>query len=123
MPTEVFNSRRSFQIWKYTVGHSQLLLRSTKSPDFPTRIDVFFKGVKEIHLPTSFTGLSITEASQADIQKLCILQTHPSMGSDLKYLQIQGVGFLGYVMALIVVWHEDSGEYDEPSFFAKDNIL
>jgi len=41
----LINFERNFQIWKYTVGHGQLLLRSTKDPKCPTRIDVFFKNV------------------------------------------------------------------------------
>jgi hypothetical protein len=123
MPTEIINSERQFQIWKYTVSHSQLLLRSTKSSEFSTRIDVFFKGVKEFHLPTSFTGLSIAEASDADIQKLCSLRKSLSFGKDVKVFKVQGIDFLGYVIALIVVSHEDEGEYDDPSFFAENNIL
>jgi hypothetical protein len=56
MLTKILDSDRKFQVWKYTVGHSQLLLRSTKSPDCSTRIDVLFKGVSEFHLPASFVG-------------------------------------------------------------------
>ena len=123
MSTEIINSERQFQIWKYTVSHSELLFRSTKSADFPTRIDVFFKGVKEFHVPTSFTGLSIVEASDADIRRLCNLRKSLSFGKDVKVFKIQGTDFLGYVTALIVVCHEDEGEYNDPSFFAENNIL
>jgi len=69
MPTQIINSEREFQIWKYTVGHSQLLLRSTKAPNLPTRIDVLFKGVSEFHLPTALSGLSVQEASERSNQK------------------------------------------------------
>jgi len=123
MATQIINSERRFQIWKYTVGHSSLLIRSTKSAEFSTRIDVFFKGVKEFHLPTSFTGLSITEASDADVRKLCSLRASPSFGKDVKVFKVQGADFLGYVAALIVVSHEDEGEYSDPSFFAKENFI
>lgn len=123
MNTELINSERRFQIWKYTVGHSQLLLRSTKSAECSTRIDVFFKGVKEFHLPTSFTGLSITEASEVDARRLCNLRQSPSFSKDVKIFKIQGSDFIGYVAALIALCHEDEGEYDDPSFFAKNNIL
>ena len=70
MIAEIINSKRFFQLWSYSVSHSELLFRSAKSIEYPTRIDVFFKGVKEIHLPTTSNGLSITEASDADIQKI-----------------------------------------------------
>lgn len=111
-----------FQVWKYTVGHAQLLLRSTKSPDFPTRIDVFFKGVRELHLPTVCVGLLIAEASEADVRTLCSLWQSPSF-KDIKVFRVKGKDFLGYVAALTVACHEDDGEYNTPSFFSKSNIF
>jgi hypothetical protein len=123
MATQIIKSERRFQIWKYTVGHTQMLLRSTKSPDFPTRIDVFFKGVEAFHMPTIFTGLSIAEASEEEIRTLCSLRQSPSFGKSTKVFKVQGSDFLGYVAALIVVCHEDGGEYDDPSFFSKENFI
>jgi hypothetical protein len=118
MATEIINSKRFFQLWSYSVSHSELLFRSTKSTEFPTRIDVLLKGVKEFHLPTTSKGLSITEASDADIQRLCTLRQSPSLGKDVKVFTVQGADFVGYVAALIVLCHEDEGEYHDPSFFA-----
>ena len=123
MSAEIIKSERRFQIWKYTVGHNQLLLRGTKSAECPTRIDVFFKGVEEFHLPTSFTGLSITEASEMEARKLCNLGRSLSFGKNVKVFKIQGNDFVGYVAALIALCHEDEDEYDDPSFFAESNIL
>ncbi len=37
---------RRFQLWAYTVSHGSLLLRSTKTDDEPTRVDVLFRNVK-----------------------------------------------------------------------------
>ena len=110
-------------MWKYTVSHHQLLLRSTKSPDSATRIDVFFKGVSEFHLPTILTGLSIAEASEADVRRLCSLRKSPSFSESTKVFTVQGIDFLGYVAAMVVFSHEDEGEYDEPSFFSKENMI
>ena len=123
MPTALIKSERRFQIWKYTVSHSELLVRSTKSTEFSTRIDVFFKGVTEFHLPTIFTGLSVVEVSDAVAQKLCILRQAPCLSGKVKIFKIQGNDFVGYVVALIALSHEDEGEYDAPSFFAKDNLI
>ena len=123
MSTQIIKFERRFQIWKYTVGHTQLLLRSTKSPDFPTRIDVLFKGVEAFHMPTTFTGLSIAEASEEEFRTLCSLRPSPCFGKSTKVLKVQGSDFLGYVAASVVVCHEDEGEYDDPSFFSKENIL
>jgi len=116
MAMEIVNSKRFFQLWSYSVSHGELLFRSTKSTGFPTRIDVFFKGVKEVHLPTTSNGLSIAEASNAEIQKLCLLR-QPPVGNDIKVFVVQGTDFVGYIAALIALSHEDNGEYNEPSFF------
>lgn len=117
MSNEIIKSDRRFQIWNYTVSHCSLLLRSTKSDGFPTRIDVLFKGVSVFHLPTSFTGLAITEASEAEAQKFCSLRQSLSLGKDRKVFTVQGIDFVGYVAALIAVCHEDEGEYNDPGFF------
>ena len=118
MSTEIINSGRFFQLWSYTVSHSELLFRSTKCPEFRTRIDVFFKGVSEFHLPTTSHGLSITEASDSDVQKVCSLRKSLSPDDGIKLFMVQGTDFVGHVTALLVACHEDEGEYDEPSFFA-----
>ena len=117
MSTEIINSGRFFQLWSYTVSHSELLFRSTKSPEFRTRIDVLFKGVREFHLPTTLHGLSITEASDSDIQKICSLRNSLSLDGGEKLFTVQGSDFAGHITALRVACHEDEGEYDDPSFF------
>jgi len=118
MSTRIINSGRFFQLWSYTVSHGELLFRSTKSPEFTTRIDVFFKGVSEFHLPTTSHGLSNTEASDSEIQKVCSLRKSLSLNHGSKLFMVQGSDFVGHVTALRVACHEDDGEYDEPSFFA-----
>lgn len=118
MSTEIINSGRFFQLWSYTVSHSELLFRSTKSPEFRTRIDVFFKGVSEFHLPTTSHGLSIKEASASDIEKECSLRNSLPPGHGRKLFIVQGSDFVGHVTALLLACHEDEGEYHEPSFFA-----
>jgi hypothetical protein len=123
MPNLVIASDREFQLWKYTVGHSQLLLRSTKSPEFPTRIDVFFKGVVEIQLPTHFRGLFLTEGNEDEIAKIHTSREQLSFKEGVKVFTVRGAGFFGYVAALVVATHEDKGEYYEPSYFAKGNII
>jgi hypothetical protein len=118
MSTEIINSGRIFQLWSYTVSHSELLFRSTKSPEFTTRIDVFFKGVSEFHLPTTSHGLSIAEASDSVIRKVCSLRKSLPLDHGRKLFMVRGTDFVGYVAALLVACHEDEGEYHEPSFFA-----
>jgi hypothetical protein len=116
MAVAIISSTRFFQLWSYSVSHGELLFRSTKSTEFSTRIDVFFKGVKEVHLPTTSDGLSVTEGSDTDIRKLSPLRQSP-FGEDVKLFTVEGADFVGYVAALVALSHEDNGEYNEPSFF------
>ena len=58
-PVRTFYSDRHFQVWRYEVGHSQLLLRSVKASGHDSRIDVLFKAVDSICMPTSLDGLTI----------------------------------------------------------------
>jgi hypothetical protein len=122
MSTQIINSDRMFQLWKYTVSHGQLLLRSTKEPNVPTRIDVLFKDVSEFHLPTLFHGLSIQEASDDQIRDVCSLRESPTFNRGKVY-RVKGTDFIGYVAASFCSCHEDEGEYYEPSFFSKNNFI
>jgi hypothetical protein len=116
MSNEIFNRQRTFQIWEYTAGHKQLLLRSTKAEGLPTRIDVLFKVVRAINLLTVMDGLTISEAAEGQ-------QVGPRLPSDSLILYEQKVfvvrssNFEGYVVAGVMAWHEDEGEYYDPSHF------
>jgi hypothetical protein len=117
MSAKFMNSTRCFQLWRYAVGHGQLLLRSTKTPSKPTRIDVLFKDVAALHLPASFDGLSISEASEVEQADLNLQVGSKGMRERKTYI-LSGSNFQGYVIAGAVASDEDEGEYDDPSFFA-----
>jgi hypothetical protein len=57
----IFQSDRDFQLWDYTVGHAQLLLRSPASISQPFNIDLVFLGVEELDIPTRLRGLVMME--------------------------------------------------------------
>jgi len=114
--TSAVSFSRRFLIWVYTVSHSELLLRSTKTSDLVTRIDVFFKNVAAIHLPTILDGLAVSEAT--DIERVELhLQIDPSRLEGRKVFVVRGSNFTGYVVAGVMAWHEDEQEYHEPSYF------
>jgi hypothetical protein len=69
--------QRRFQIWIYSVSHGQMLLRSTRSDGLDTSVDVLFKDIAALQLPTAFDGLLITEASNDELLKL-----GPQLGSN-----------------------------------------
>ena len=72
MPVDLVNFQRPFQIWAYSVSHSQLLIRSNRSDDCLTRIDVLFKDVAAIKLPTLFDRFKVTEASASETAEMSV---------------------------------------------------
>ena len=92
----IFDSERKFAVWKYTVGHSMLLLRSVKSELASSRVDVLFVGVERIDIPSTMEGLRIV--------------------GDGTY-ELSGPAWRGSVTALNCAVREDSGEYFDPSPF------
>lgn len=107
----LLNFQRPFKIWVYSVSRSQLLLRSVKSDDFPTRIDILFGGVASINIPTEFFGLSLVEE--------VISKEVPSIGTSVldsrKVYRLSGDSYEGSLVAFTCTWHEDEKAYYEES--------
>jgi hypothetical protein len=97
----VFDSSRRFQVWLYTVSHAQLLLRSVKASGQPTRIDLLFKNVHALDLPTTTEGLAVRR--------------------DGAGFALTGQGWSGSITADAFFNAEDDLEYHDPSPFA-DNL-
>lgn len=111
------HQERFFRFWYYSVSHSDLLLRSTKNEKFLTRIDVFFKAVKAIRLPTNLEGLVVrqVQGSEAD----AVIRDSGVEGKDSKVYLLEGTGYSGYVVAGIVAINEDEGDWYDNSIFLK----
>jgi hypothetical protein len=109
---------RRFQVWAYTVGHRQLLLRSTKAGKHGTRIDVLFKNVTRIDLPTQLESLRVNEAGaqvRAAVLQALRADGTPTKVEDQQVFEVSGSGVTGIVVAGYVGFVEDEGEYDDPS--------
>jgi hypothetical protein len=76
------------------VSHSQLLLRSNRDDNHPTRVEVF-KGVEGLDIPSAFDGLHVRR--------------------DGDRFSLRGTGWVGSVAALAMFAVEDDGEYSAPS--------
>lgn len=103
---------RSFSVWRYVIGHGQLLLRSPKTEELSTRVDVGFKDVDYIQLPTLMTTLAIRVGSLGDLpedlRKVVDLR-------DKHVYVLDASGVKGLVVAGNAAWREDDGEYYQPS--------
>lgn len=110
--------QRAFRIWLYTVGHQTLLLRSMKTERIPTRVDVLFKPVAWMNLPTGLNGL-IVEAANAE-QAGAIIEAARQAGSIIeapdtprdpawRCFVVRGAHYEGYIVA--TGWDVDEGPY------------
>ena len=98
-------SGRTFQVWAYSVSHQSLLLRSTRENPHPTRVDVLFKGVARLSLPTTLTELAIQQADE----------TTGDQDQPTTRWAIAGSGEHGFVDALSAFIHEDELEFHDAS--------
>ncbi|MFD6877242.1 MULTISPECIES: hypothetical protein [unclassified Streptomyces] len=62
-------SDRSFRVWRYGVGHSQLLLASPETDTAPG-LGVHFEAVEYMRLIRSFKNLRITTADEHQIREV-----------------------------------------------------
>jgi hypothetical protein len=108
---------RTFEIWAYQVSpHQPLLLRSSPNGTCPTRIEIFFKQVDTINLPTRFHGLSISEATDEDVQSVGF-EPERLLRNHQKLFVLRGSEYSGYVVAGMVTWHESDLRDDDESYF------
>jgi len=63
-------SQRRFKVWDYNVSHNQLLIRSPKTEEFQTNIDIIFFGVSYLNLPTTMHGISLCESSVEEVNNI-----------------------------------------------------
>ena len=105
----IFECSGRFQWWSYTVSHGQLLLRSTKSRQRDTQVDVLFKDVVFVSIPTSLENIEILEADDAD------RPTGLELEKDRKIFVVRGTDFSGFVAAAVVLHAEGTGAHNDPS--------
>ena len=106
---------RIFKIWKYSVTHSMLLLRSPKNSEYPTNIDLIFSGVKFIKLPNIFKGNSITSISIQEDQ--IIMDDFLNLDINLEEVYVfNGDKIKYYVVASIINIEENDNDIFETKF-------
>jgi hypothetical protein len=98
-------------MWAFSVSHSRLLLRCVKVGPNDTRVDVLFKAVDYVGIPTVLDGLSIQFATWDEVGGLLT----GSRSSDAKPWRVVTAGSAGVVVAGAVFVNEDAGEYYDPS--------
>lgn len=61
---------RRFRVWRYGVGHSQLLLRSPIDGDGSDAVHVLFEGVRAVKLRTSYHPLALRRAAGEERERM-----------------------------------------------------
>lgn len=111
----LFSSARRFKVWRYSVSHSVLLLRSPRNEASSTRVDVVFQQVARMQLDAAFDGLAIGKAGPIERAEL---ETRLGRAFPVELdVFLVGEGLDNYVLSGPPAWHEDEGRYRDPSFF------
>lgn len=112
---EIKCNNRRFRIWKYSVSHSTLLVRSPKNEEFKTNIDITFHGVRLINLPHIFYGTCISSISQTDDMDL--IEEIENMGYNInEVLVFRGEKQKFYVIASIIEVEENENDIFDTKF-------
>lgn len=110
----IYRSDRRFQVWRYIVSHKQLLLRSPKDNENSTRIDLLFKVVDLMNIPTSLKGLALSKAAD---NSSAVLPINFALSQGSHIFRVDSSSYVGYVVAAYYFFHEDEKEYDDESAF------
>lgn len=113
---ELFRSHRRFRLWAQTVSHGQLLLRSPRSSDHPTRIDVLFKPVSAQKVRWIYDGLVIRCPSSEERERIQQQMPGGLLGMDDRVFALETADSLDWVVAMAVGWHEDDDPGDISRF-------
>ena len=100
-----------FQLWTYSVSHGKLLLRSTRSADRDSQIDVLFVDVIYVSIPTVFNDLKLSwEGGGFDENHMVLADM-----DEKKNFKLTGIGCDGFVVAGGVTFCESDNEYYDQS--------
>jgi hypothetical protein len=113
-------SDRRFSVVSYARGHGLLLLRSGKTDEHLTRIDILITDVRAMEIRSWFTGIEIAET---DEQYLAGFQSKPVEMVEVgnRIYSLKGNGWCGFVVGGVLFVHEDELEFGEPSGLIPDH--
>jgi hypothetical protein len=102
------------QLWSYAVGHKRLLLRSVRSASRATQVDILFKDVALIHIPSSLNDLEVSEVPRAEMPAWIDLEG-ATITDDMRFYRLRGRHCVAFVVAAVVVWDEREAAYGDQS--------
>jgi hypothetical protein len=117
-----FKSDRKFSVVGYGASHGPLLLRSGRTDEHHTRIDVLILDVRAMEIRSWFDGLEI---ALVDPDYLRDFRSRPAdmMQVGLNAYAITGKGWQGFIVGGKLCVHEDEADFTAPSAFAAENFV
>lgn len=106
--------KRPFVVFSYSVSHGLLLLRSARSREFSTRIDILFQDVRAIECRTEFPDLTIEEVS-ADFLNGVRSKAKEVIEPGHRVYSLKSGDWIGFVVGGIVSHCQDEAEFFSPS--------
>lgn len=104
-------------MWLFTVSHRCLLLRATPRGPEESRIDVLFKPVSYVAVPTVLPALTITATSAQEWADDHPVRPPRSVRDDECVYRLDWPGGIGCVVSMGAWVHEDDGDYASESHF------
>ncbi|MEV4347630.1 hypothetical protein AB0J83_24510 [Actinoplanes sp. NPDC049596] len=111
---KLFRSERRFSVWAYSVSHSQLLLRATRSGD-ERRIDLLFKPVEAVKTRMDYDGL-VVRCATAGEREFVLRETGAAAHNRVFFLETDDA--CDYVVASAMGWQADDLGDRDPSALA-----
>jgi hypothetical protein len=117
-----FKSDRKFSVFGYSVSHGPLLLRSGRTDEHHTRIDVLILDVRAMEIRSWFEGFEIALADQDYLRDF---RSRPAemMEPGLNAYAISGKRWQGFIVGGKLCVHEDEADFTAPSAFAAANFV
>lgn len=119
---QLFVSSRTFRVWLYTVSHSILLLRSVKGEQHRTRLDLLFKPVSRMSIPTSLEGVDVRALAEDNLPSE-MAATLAACRPGSRLFSLSGESLRSWVVSGVVAWHEDDGDDNVPSYFDVPRVV
>ena len=109
-----YKSDRTFVLFSYDASHGLLLLRSRKSNQHPTRVDVLIQDVRAMEMRSWFDGVEIEEVDPSCLGSRNAKPAGMVEPGNRAYI-VRGGNWDGYIIGGLVRTHEDEQEYMDKS--------
>jgi hypothetical protein len=117
-----FRSDRRFSVFSYGISHGPLLLRSGKTNEHPTRIDVLILDVRAMEIRSWFEGFEITKVDQDYLRNF---RSNPieMMQPGLGVYALSGKDWQGFILGGNLSAQQDEADFMASSALMREGLL